>query len=76
MSEVYKKEDSLTLDHSGKKVSCSCSYVRYPRHIQARMRAPCGSLLLKTVRSSSGSEYLAPIQTYCYVSVIKSLETP
>ena len=72
--KVYKKEDSWTLDHSGKKVSCTCSYVRYPRHIQARMRAPCGSLLLKTVRSSSGSEYLAPIQTYCYVGVLTSLE--
>ena len=54
--KVYKKEDSWTLDFSGKKVSCICSYVQYPRHIQARMRAPCGSLLLKTVRSSSGSD--------------------
>lgn len=28
---MYKKEDSWTLDHCGKKVSCTCSYVQYPR---------------------------------------------
>ena len=38
------------------------------------MRAPCSSHLLKTVRSSSGSEYLAPISTYCFKSISRSLE--
>ena len=38
------------------------------------MRSPCGQQLLKVVRSSSGSEYLVPFQTYCYMSVIKGME--
>ena len=31
-----------------------CSYVRYPRHPQVRMRAPCNTRLLKEIRTSSG----------------------
>lgn len=57
-----------------KKESHKCSYVQYPRHMQARMRIPCGQKLLKCMRSSNGTEYLVPFQTYCYMSVISSLE--
>lgn len=38
------------------------------------MRAPCGSLLLKNLRSSNGTEYLTPFKTYCYQSIVRSLE--
>lgn len=43
-------------------------------HTQARMRAICSQALLKSARSSNGSEYLAPRRTYCYESVKASLE--
>ena len=31
----------------------SCTFVRFPRHPQARMRIPCGNALLKTVKTAS-----------------------
>lgn len=72
---LYSHKDSVsdTLVN-GRKVSRSCSYVRFPNHIQARMRAPCGRLLMKTVRSSNGSEYLAALRTYCFKSITTSLK--
>lgn len=72
--KLHKYEDCWTVDVHGKKVSRICSFRQYPTHPQARMRAPCSKVLLKTVRSSNGSDYLAPVQTYCYKSVITSLE--
>lgn len=57
-----------------KLVSLECSFKQYPNHLQSRMRAPCGQKLLKTVRSSNGTEFLAPYQTYCFKSVSRSLE--
>ena len=70
--KLYSFADSWIIDNGGK-VPVKCSYVRYPNHVQARMRAPCGHNLLKAKRSSSGSQYLAPYQIYCYKSVIESL---
>lgn len=51
-----------------------CSYVCYPNHMLARMRAPCSSILMKTKKSSSGSEYLTPYKTYCYRSISAAIE--
>ena len=64
--------DNCTVNNG--KESLKCSFKQYPRHVQARMRVPCGHMLLKTMHSSSGTDYLAPYQTYCYMSVISSLE--
>lgn len=72
---LYTYKDSVSdAIISGRKIFQSCSYVRYPDHVQARMRVPCGQLLLKTVRNSSGSEYLAAWKTYCFRSVTASLK--
>lgn len=71
--KLYPFENCWIAGTNGKE-SLNCSYKAYPRHVQARMRAPCGQKLLKTMRSSSGTEFLAPYQTYCFKSVITSLE--
>lgn len=71
---LYLYEESKDVDSCGKKVSQLCSYVRYPTHIQARMRLPCGEKLLKVVRSSNGTEYLVPFQTYCFASIPNCME--
>ena len=67
---IYEVEESSeTISGEERK----CKYVRYPGHLQARMRAPCDELLMKTMRSSQGTEYLAPRKTFCYQSIIDSL---
>lgn len=40
----------------------------------ARMRVPCGKRLLKTVKSSNGTEYLGAFRTYCFKSITNSLK--
>ena len=64
---IYKVEESSETI-SGEERKC-----KYVRHLQARMRAPCDELLMKTMRSSQGTEYLAPRKTFCYQSIIDSL---
>lgn len=71
---LYSLEESIEFSSTGEKLSRFCSYVRYPEHSQARMRQPCGQKLLKTLRSSKGSEYLSPLQTICFRSIIDSLK--
>lgn len=46
---LYSYMESTEIDSNGKKISKSCSYVHYPAHVQARMRSPCSSRLLRTV---------------------------
>lgn len=70
---LYLSSDCWKKNASGVKESCTCSFIRYPMHMQARMRAPCGQKLLKTRRSSRGSDFLTPYQTYCYKSIVDSL---
>ena len=48
--------------------------VEFPNHVQARMREPCGKSLMKAVKTSKGSQYLAPFRTYCYRSLVDSLQ--
>ena len=69
---LYKFNECIT--QGGRKESRTCSFVRFPRHIQARMRAPCGNILLKKARSPTGTIYLAPFQTFCYKSIASSLQ--
>lgn len=71
---LYSFDQSVETDLNGKKNSKHCSFVRYPTHVQARMRSPCNEKLMKVVRSSKGSECLFPYQTYCYSSIIKGME--
>lgn len=71
--KLYPFDNCWRPSEKGKQ-SNLCSFRQYPNHLQLRMRVACGQKLLKTVRSSSGTEYLAPYQTYCFKSVIESLE--
>ena len=68
---TYK--NCIEVDSSKRSKSRTCTYICYPNHVQSRMKQPCSSLLLKTVKSSSKSEYLAPFKTYCFKSVTSSL---
>ena len=72
---IYKFEDCIIqTPGTRRKESGVCTYIRYPNHVQHRMRAQCGVKLLKSVRSSSGSMYFKPVKTYCYQSVITGLQ--
>lgn len=51
-----------------------CSYVKFPNHPQRARRRPCNTLLMKTVRTSSGTTSLYPQQMYCFKSIIESLK--
>lgn len=50
-----------------------CSYVRFPRHPQQRMRKQCGQLLLKSIRTALGKKIFAPLKIFCYQSIIGSI---
>lgn len=52
----------------------TCSFVRYPRHPQARLRTPCGTSLLKKVKTSSHKTLYKPIKVFCYRSVINAIQ--
>lgn len=69
---IYSYKDSIT--NTDPKRSRYCTYVEFPNHVQARMREPCGKRLMKAVRTSKGSQYLAPFRTYCYRSLVDSLQ--
>lgn len=70
---VYKFEDSFRTV-GGRKVSNTCSFVRFPNHRQWRMRKQCGATLLKEVTTKDGSVRLYPHKIYCYQSIVATLE--
>ena len=53
--------------------SRKCSYVKFPHHPHRIQRSPCDVMLMKTVRTSSGTTSLYPRQIFCYQSIIQSL---
>lgn len=53
--------------------SMTCPYIRFPNHPQIWRRKTCSTILLKKVKTSSGTVVLKPRQTYCYHSVIDYL---
>ena len=54
--------------------TATCSFVRYPRHPQARLRAPCGTPLMKKVKTSSHKTVYKPIKVFCYRSLINAIQ--
>lgn len=52
-------------------VSARCSY----DHPHSARRLPCNSVLLKTVRTSSGTSSLYPRQMFCYERVIAGINS-
>ena len=62
------------IDNSGgHQSSNTCTFVHYPHHPHLNKRAPCGSILLKTVTLSSGVKVLYPMKMYPYKTLFSSL---
>ena len=71
---VYPQEECIINLARGQQESMKCSFITFPSHPQTRFRSPCGTVLLKTNKTSSGKTYIYPRLTYCYRSVVKSLQ--
>ena len=59
---------------NGEVVSAKCSHVSYPHHPHQAQRRPCGSVLMKVMRSRAGKTFLYPRQVYCFKKVTDSLQ--
>lgn len=70
---LYTLEDAKIKLRNGQVVSKKCGYVRYKNHPQRQHRKPCGHLLMKSIRTSSGTVTQYPRALYCYKSLISSL---
>lgn len=55
-------------------ISASCAHKAFPNHPHRSRRNACGTVLMKSVRTSSGSTVLYPRLLYCYKSVVQSLQ--
>ena len=73
-SSLYRIEECMVSLPDGSKSSRRCSYIQFPDHPQVCRRKPCDTLLMKTVRTSTGTTYLYPRQMYCYNSLVRSLK--
>jgi hypothetical protein len=71
---IYRIEDCQERLPNGKIVSKKCSFIQFPQHPQKQHRKPCGTTLLKTVRTSSGSTSLYPRVLFCHKGFIESLQ--
>ena len=71
---LYKFDDCIQWRPNGEEVSKKCRHVNYPQHPQKTRRKPCGTILMKTMRSKSGRTFLYPKQVYCFKKVTSSLE--
>ena len=72
-SSLYSREGSTTKKANGQIESKKCGFVRFPNHPQSSRRQPCGTSLLKPIRTPSGTTTLQPRALYCYNSLINSL---
>ena len=71
---IYEVDNCI--DHKDKcKQSNICRVIEFPNHPHKGMRYECGSVLMKTCRSPSGSTFLYPVRPFCYRSISKALES-
>ena len=54
--------------------TAKCSFVRFPRHSQARMQRPCGTSLMKPVKTSARKTIYIPIKVFCTCNMIESIQ--
>lgn len=73
-SKLYPIENCIDRLPDGKVVSKTCIFVRFPHHPQQRYRKPCGTTLLKVVKTSVGTTSLYPRMLYCHRSLIESFQ--
>ena len=71
---LYKFEQCIEGRGAYQKSKC-CPFRAFPNHRFAYMRAPCDTLLLKTVELASKRIMFYPYLTYCYLSVQASLQS-
>ena len=73
---AYMLTETYELRWDGTKVCKTCGHIPFYNHPQQRsaLRKKCSSALLRKATSSSGKEYVNPICSYCYKSVVQSLE--
>ncbi|XP_035697293.1 uncharacterized protein LOC118430485 isoform X2 [Branchiostoma floridae] len=73
----YTMEESFHIKRNGSKVSNKCEFVPFYSHPHRRseLRQKCGTVLMKKVKSVKGEEYMYPKKTYCYKSVVETLQT-
>ena len=51
-----------------------CAHIKFPDHPQIWRRKPCGTELLKKVKTSAGTTTYKPRQVYSYKSIITSMK--
>lgn len=71
---VYNMDDCVIRKLNGNVVSAKCSYVGFPRHPHPHRRRPCGTILMKSMRSHTGKKFLHPKEIYCYRKLTESLQ--
>ena len=73
-SSIYNIADCME-KVAGKSISKKCSHIEFPHHPQVRFRQPCGTVLMKTVKTSSGTYVLYPRSVYCYSSLLNTMQS-
>jgi len=71
---LYNFEKCIRQKPNGETVSAKCSHVEFPRHPRQTGRRPCGTVLMKTMRSRTGKLLLYPKQVYCFKKITDSLQ--
>ncbi|SMN01766.1 hypothetical protein SPONN_25 [uncultured Candidatus Thioglobus sp.] len=66
---TYEYTDCLSKENPARNIRF-CSFVRFPKHPQARMRIPCGNALLKTIRTATKKHIERPIKVFCCQSLV------
>ena len=56
------------------RINSTCNYIQYHDHPQRHHRQPCGTKLVKPIKTCPGSFIIHPLLNYCYKSVIESLQ--
>ena len=71
---LYNFDDCIRQRPNGETVSAKCSHIDFPLHPQRARRRPCGTVLMKTMRSRNGKPFLYPKQVYCFKKLSDSLQ--
>ena len=71
---LYNFDKCIRHKPNGETVSAKCSHVDFPHHPRLTGRRPCGTVLMKTMRSRTGKPFLYPKQVYCFKKITDSLQ--
>ena len=71
---LYHRDECIIQLPSGQIESKKCTFQKFPFHPVTHFREPCGTLLMKNVKSPSGKRILYPRLIYYYKSLTESLK--